>query len=77
MKAFLAVSLGPDAPDRLRRPDPQALACLGEGAPAAEPIEVTDSGWVAFAGSDPDDSATTADGGRTVRLGRSARCSAR
>jgi asparagine synthase (glutamine-hydrolysing) len=78
MKAFLAVSLGPDAPDRLRRPDPQALACLGEdataaGASTAEPIEVTDGGWVAFAGPDPDDSATTVDGGRTVRLGRSAR----
>ena len=73
MKAFLAVTLAPDAAEHLRRPPTRVLACLCDDGVALEPIDQSVHGWVAFAGPDPDDRVGDSGGGFTVRLGRTAR----
>jgi asparagine synthase (glutamine-hydrolysing) len=55
MRAFLAVSLAPDAVGPLRRPVPRALSCLGDDDTVVERVETMDDGWAAFAGIDDAD----------------------
>jgi asparagine synthase (glutamine-hydrolysing) len=73
VKAFLAVTLAPDAADHLRRPSPRVLACLCDGEAALEPVDQAAHGWVVFAGADTDDRVGECGGAFTVRLGRTAR----
>jgi asparagine synthase (glutamine-hydrolysing) len=72
MKAFLAVTFGPDAAGGVRRVNERAVACLRDFAEAEPVVGHTDDGWIAFAGPDPDDVADPASG-FTVRLGRATR----
>ena len=72
MKAFLAVTFGPDAGGAVRRVDERALACLRTAADVDPVLETTVDGWIAFAGPDPDDEVDPA-GAFTVRLGRATR----
>jgi asparagine synthase (glutamine-hydrolysing) len=69
MRAFLAVTFTPTAAERLRRPDPRALACLHEDGRACD-VQESAGGWVAFAGPDEGDVVGGPGGAFTVRLGR-------
>lgn len=73
MRGFLGVSIAPHAADELRRPVPQALACLCDDDTAVERIEQHHDGWIAFAGSDEHDLLAEPGAGFTARLSRAAR----
>jgi asparagine synthase (glutamine-hydrolysing) len=73
MRAFLCVSLAPDAPATLRRPLPEALACLVDADTAVDHVEESARGWLAGAGAEPDDLLPVDGGALTVRLSRAVR----
>lgn len=72
MRSFLAVTVAPHAPAAARRPSLPALACLVDGDTVLDHVEETGGGWLATAGSDPDDLRGTG-GAFTARLSRVAR----
>ena len=73
MRAFLCVSLAPDGPSDLRRPAPEALACLADAETDVEHVEQSRDGWIAGTGAEPGDRAPGAGGDFTVRLSRAVR----
>ncbi|WP_433306489.1 hypothetical protein ACQP2F_20930 [Actinoplanes sp. CA-030573] len=73
MRAFLCVSLGPGAADRLRHPLPSAMDCLADADTVVDHVEEGADGWIAGAGTDPDDLLSPAGGGFTARLARTVR----
>jgi asparagine synthase (glutamine-hydrolysing) len=73
MRAFLGVSVAPQAAGDLRRPVRRALDCLGGGGGPVEWVDGTEDGWVAFAGPDPADLLAGPGSGFTVRLCRATR----
>ncbi|HWS31469.1 MAG TPA: hypothetical protein VN408_01860 [Actinoplanes sp.] len=73
MRAFLCVSLGPDAPEHLRRPIQAALDCLTDPDTTVDHIEDTTTGWLAGAGAEDGDQLTAYGGAFVVRLVRAVR----
>ncbi|GIJ57185.1 hypothetical protein [Virgisporangium aurantiacum] len=72
MKAFLAVTFGPDAADAVRRVDRDAVACLRSAADVDPVLGHAADGWIAFAGPDAGDEVDPG-AAFTVRLGRASR----
>jgi len=70
MRAFLAVAYAPPVADRFRQPVPAALACLEDDQATVDRTDGTDTGWVAFAGSEAFDLTDEVTGEFTVRLSR-------
>ncbi|SDT55355.1 hypothetical protein [Actinoplanes derwentensis] len=73
MRAFLCVSLGPDAPEHLRRPAQAAVDCLTDPDTAVDHIEETPAGWLAGAGAEEGDLLPAFGGAFVVRLARAVR----
>src|SRR5262245_2287323 len=69
MRSFLGVTVGAAAAERLRRPIEAALACLTDDQVGLERVDVTDDGWVAFAGRDDQDVLGPPGGAFTAPLG--------
>src|SRR5689334_24909548 len=70
MRAFLAVSVAPQAADRWRRPVDAALACLADDDTKVDRVDESADGWLAFAGTDGDDLLGEVGQAFTVRLSR-------
>jgi asparagine synthase (glutamine-hydrolysing) len=70
MRAFLAVSVAPDAAARLPRPSKAVLSCLADDETTVERVDEARDGWVAFAGTDEHDLVGETGEGFTVRLSR-------
>lgn len=73
MRAFLCVSLGPDAPEHLRRPVQAALDCLIDPDTTVDHIEDAGTGWLAGAGAEDGDQLPAYGGAFVVRLARAVR----
>jgi asparagine synthase (glutamine-hydrolysing) len=69
MRSFLAVSVGPTAADRLRRPIQEALTCLNDDDTDIERVDTSEDGWVAFGGGDKQDLIGPLASAFTVSLG--------
>jgi asparagine synthetase B (glutamine-hydrolysing) len=70
MRAFLGVTVAPDAAAQLRRPLGSVLSCLADDETTVERVDETGDGWVAFAGRDDHDILGEPGDGFTVRLSR-------
>jgi asparagine synthase (glutamine-hydrolysing) len=70
MRAFLGVSVAPQAAARLRRPSDAVLSCLADEDTTVERVDEAGDSWVAFAGRDDQDILAEPGGGFTVRLSR-------
>jgi asparagine synthase (glutamine-hydrolysing) len=73
MRAFLAISGVPHAVNGLRGRIPHALAGLADEQTSVERVDAGADGWVAFAGTGPEDLLGVPGGAFTVRLSRLAR----
>jgi asparagine synthase (glutamine-hydrolysing) len=73
MRSFLGVTFDPTAPERVRRPSLQALACLCEDGAILKSLDEDERSWTAFAGAESDDVVGATGSAFTVRIGRSAR----